>query len=104
MKHRTLLGRTRVSALKRFIYRLPCEPAINYLVSHNDRRNERAKLIQFNTRERARIRYLSLSLRFPPSLTVSLFFSFLAMSKGKQTDCRATYARKRARPAAIKTE
>lgn len=73
MKHRTLLGRTQVSALKRFIYRPPCEPAINYLVLVNDRRNERAKLIQFNTRASIRDRPLLLSL------------SSLATSKEKQT-------------------
>lgn len=83
MKHRTLLGRTRVSALKRFIYRPPCEPAINYLVLGNDRRNERAKLIQFNTRASIRDRSLPLSL-FPFSRDV----------KRETNGRRATYAQR----------
>lgn len=85
MKHRILLGRTRVSALKRFIYRPPCEPAINYLVLGNDQRNERAKLIQFNTRASMRIRDRPLSL--------SLFLSSRDV-KRETNGCRATYAQR----------
>lgn len=89
MKHRTLLGRTRVSALKRFIYRPPCEPAINYLVPGNDRRNERAKLIQFNTRANARIRDRFPSL--PSSPTLSLFSRII---KRETNGRRATYVQR----------
>jgi len=85
MKHQTLLGRTRVSALKRFIYRPPCEPAINYLVLGNDRRNERAKLIQFNTRASTRIRDRPLAL--------SLLLSSRDV-KRETNGHRATYAQR----------
>lgn len=97
MKHRTLLGRTRVSALKRFIYRPPCEPAINYLVPGNDRRNERAKLIQFNTRASARIRDRSLPplLSLTHSLSHSLSFSLFSRDVKRETNGRrATYVQR----------